>query len=987
MRNILGLLVLLMTFVASDVVAQTTEGSIRGFARDEQSGVLPGVTITAKSAQNPNALVTVTDAQGAYRIINVPPGTYSLSAELQGFQKLVRPDLVVHAGLNLDVDVVMKVGTLSETIQVKGDAPLIETKDAVQSVSVTGETVQALPLGPQKHWSEFIRFAPGTISNDATNNQAPVFYIHGSGIVSESTLMDGADMTSAINPWLGYTGLPTDTVADVQLKTSGLDAAAPLGMGLAANVITKSGTNAFHGSGTFTYAPASWVGNNVTGGTASSAGITQPEFAVGGPILADKAWFFGSYRYRGGFLGINRPASQVTAMQALSPGFAPFNNEFNNANIVFAKIDAKLSPIDQFSSFFNRDSTPYGSNGTFNTGNFVQTNIGGEGFSARLTSAWNNWMATRLSFSWNNKSALTSMVNASPISYNIYQTAVASAGQLVGTTMLATTGNVQSATASPYSKWTITGDATMFRGKHEIQAGVFLQPHMVRKDVITYANGGNALEEFALANPSNPAGGLLPFHQRIYQAGSGTLDLGHFSDNAVYIQDAWRPTQRMTVNAGIRLDHVGRYDDLFSVSLQNSWEVGPRLGVNYLVTEDARNSLRASWMRLADAANINNFSASGSGTQGSGSQAVGFTDSYSTKMDGTWNTSFVTPPSTSANPSVVPDANYHQPYANEFAVGYRHQFAGQWYGDIGYVYREYKDRTALVETNAIYNGNVFVGYKNQSLNQIFSLTNNIWNWPVYKALELIAAKQSRTFQLLFNYTQVFPHLAGTWQPNDPASFIQPSAFPFDRGLLSNDNRAASSNNGLDISSAGQSSIEWMQRIGRANVVYRAPYRHQSLRKLHLPERPVLGADLHENRRAGSAVWACDRHALQRTRRGESARDHRAIRECDAQRRSVRARAAAVPQFQNREGVPAAEEHEVRGQLRHVQPAEPRQLSGIPLVGESPVQLELRPRRHSAAAAEFPAGAAIHLLNLDVFRNGDSSSFSRLPALSLRPRIR
>ena len=340
-KTVWGLVLLLL--VTANAAAQTTEGSIRGFVHDEQGGVLPGVSITATSAQNPNPLTAVTDEQGGYRLINVPPGTYNVTAELQGFQKLVRADLVLHAGLTIDVDLVMKVGTVSETIQVKGDAPLIETKSAVQSVSVTGETVQALPLGPQKHWSEFIRFTPGAISSDATNNQAPVFYIHGSGIVSESTLMDGADMTSAINPWLGYTGLPTDTVADVQLKTSGLDAAAPLGMGLAANVITKSGTNAFHGSGTYTSAPGSWVGNNVTGGTASSAGINQPEFAVGGPIVADKAWFFGSYRYRGGFLGINRPASQVTAMQALSPGFVPFNNEFNNANIIFVKMDAKLS--------------------------------------------------------------------------------------------------------------------------------------------------------------------------------------------------------------------------------------------------------------------------------------------------------------------------------------------------------------------------------------------------------------------------------------------------------------------------------------------------------------------------------------------------------------------------------------------------------------------------------------------------------------------
>jgi len=339
MRKVVAAVLLLISFVAGDAIAQTTEGSIRGSVRDEQGGALPGVTITATSSQNPNPVVAVSDPQGGYRLINVPPGTYALAAELQGFQKLVRADLVLHAGLNLDVDLVMKVGAISETVQVKGDAPLIETKDAVQSVSVSGETLQSLPLGQQKHWSEFIRFTPGAISRDATNNQAPVFYVHGSGIVSESTLIDGADMTSAINPWLGYTGLPTDTVADVQLKTSGLDASAPLGMGLAANVITKSGTNQLHGSGTFTYAPESWVGNNVTGGSASSAGITQPEFSVGGPIANDRAWFYGSYRYRGGFLGINRPAAQVTAMQALSPGFQPFNNEFSNANILFAKGD------------------------------------------------------------------------------------------------------------------------------------------------------------------------------------------------------------------------------------------------------------------------------------------------------------------------------------------------------------------------------------------------------------------------------------------------------------------------------------------------------------------------------------------------------------------------------------------------------------------------------------------------------------------------
>ncbi len=152
-KTVWGLVLLLL--VTANAAAQTTEGSIRGFIHDEQGGALPGVSITATSAQNPNPLTAVTDEQGTYRLINVPPGTYDVAAELQGFQKLVRTDLVLHAGLTIDVDLVMKVGAVSETIQVRGDSPLIETKSAVQSVSVTGETVQALPLGPQKHWSEF----------------------------------------------------------------------------------------------------------------------------------------------------------------------------------------------------------------------------------------------------------------------------------------------------------------------------------------------------------------------------------------------------------------------------------------------------------------------------------------------------------------------------------------------------------------------------------------------------------------------------------------------------------------------------------------------------------------------------------------------------------------------------------------------------------------------------------------------------------------
>ena len=282
-------------------------------------------------------------------------------------------------------------------------------------------------------------------------------------------------------------------------------------MGVAANVVTKSGTNTFKGSGTLASSPKSWISNNApAGGTAESASLKMPEFAVGGPIVRNKAWFYGSYRYRSGTFGIGRQSDQIADMKALDPQFTPFDNSIG-ANILFVKVSARLSPVHEFSAFFNRDATPYESNGLFNTGSFVKTIIGGEGVSARLTSAWSNWFTSRIAFSWNNKSAITEMVDPSATSKPVFRTAIPSGGQLVGVTQRATLGNVASASKSPYTKWTVTADTTMYKTRvgrsHEFQAGVFLQPHMTREDPIVYANNGFALEEQVFRDAANAAAG------------------------------------------------------------------------------------------------------------------------------------------------------------------------------------------------------------------------------------------------------------------------------------------------------------------------------------------------------------------------------------------------------------------------------------------------------------------------------------------------
>ncbi len=819
MKTLAIALLLLLSFAAAEAFGQ--EGSVRGFIRDEQGGVMPGVTVTGTSPTVPVPYTVVTGADGNYRLLNLPPGEYTISAELAGFAPFRRENIRVRAGLNLPLDIVLTLGTLEETVTVTGETPLLEVKTAVVAVNVSGELQRSLPLGARRHWSEFMRFTPGVVSRDSTSDNAPIFYIRGAGIVSYSTMVDGAEVTSAVNPWWGYVNFGDLSIDDVQIQTGGMDASQPLGMGAAANVLMKSGTNDFSGGATFAWTPKSWIGSNTPGATSQSLSVTQPDFALGGPVVRDKMWFFGTYRRRQGSLGLSRTAEQIAGLKALDPSFEIFDNA-DHANIYFFKLTGQLNPNHQISGFYNYDVTTYDSGRTLDLNNSRATWIGGDAISTRLTSVWSDSVTSQVAVSWNDKTFGRVFGVTNVPSNTIYRVVVPSRGRLSGQTPVATTlGGSDGANQAPSTKATITGNVTKYisglAGSHELQFGVFLQPRMTRRSSIDYLNGGFAQENKVLLDPNNTAGGTIPFHRRIYDVAGGVTGDLTFSDNAFYVQDAWSPTQRLTLNLGLRVDHVARNDELFDVELQNSWEVGPRLGVNYMLTDDARTGVRASFMRLHDAVNVNSLNA--------GSTTLGWRDEYDVDLDGNFESVFVTPGTSQVGLNRIIDPAYHQPFVDEWAVGFRHQFPGQASLDVGFIHRDYRDRTALVETNGIYDGNVFKGYRDETQNEIHLLTSNEWNHPVWNAIEIIGSKRTDSIEILGSYTRAFSHLAGTWQPRDPASFIQPDAFPLDRGLLSNDNRRHSSNNAYcdDRSSRCNGAHEWFEHIGRISAVYYAPW--------------------------------------------------------------------------------------------------------------------------------------------------------------------
>ena len=152
MKSIVVTLVLLFGGVfESAAAAQGGDGSLRGTVKDAQGGALPGVTVTATSPALLTRSLSVTDGGGNYRLVNLPPGSYTITAELSGFSVFRREGIALRAGANFKVDITMALGTLSETITVSGDSPMLEVSSPSNVLNIEAAFQKSLPLVEGKY--------------------------------------------------------------------------------------------------------------------------------------------------------------------------------------------------------------------------------------------------------------------------------------------------------------------------------------------------------------------------------------------------------------------------------------------------------------------------------------------------------------------------------------------------------------------------------------------------------------------------------------------------------------------------------------------------------------------------------------------------------------------------------------------------------------------------------------------------------------------
>ena len=306
---VVALLFCAMALFALPAGAQTLYGSITGTVTDTQGAAVPGATVTATNIGTQHTVSVPTDSDGNFTVHNLLPGTYDLIAALTGFRELKQTGLRVTANTRVRVEIKLEVGTLSETVNVVSETTVLQTDKADLSTELASKEIVNLPLNQFRNYQALLNLVPGATPAQFQNaeidtpGRALSTNVNGMQRNSNAFRIDGA---VSVNIWLphhvGYVN-SAETIETVNISTNNFDADQGMAAGAAVNVVTKSGTNQLHGSAFFL---RNSEGLNANTFANNASGLTKPDLSaniyggtLGGPILKDKLFFFGSWEHYG----------------------------------------------------------------------------------------------------------------------------------------------------------------------------------------------------------------------------------------------------------------------------------------------------------------------------------------------------------------------------------------------------------------------------------------------------------------------------------------------------------------------------------------------------------------------------------------------------------------------------------------------------------------------------------------------------------------
>ncbi|MFQ5741605.1 MAG: TonB-dependent receptor domain-containing protein, partial [Acidobacteriota bacterium] len=280
--------------------AQTSTATITGVVRDQSGAVLQSVEVTATRTETGEGRAVLTAENGIYRFLNIPPGIYTVRAVLTGFKTAVDTDLEVTVGEVKRVDLTLSVGTITEDLIVQAESTAVNIDEGRLSQLVNSFEVRDLPLNGRNAY-QLAQLGPGVFptlgvtAQDSTSNAGFSFVVNGQRHRGNNFLMDGTD-----NNYVGIGGIPSvtpqvDIIEEFRVATNNFSAEYGRNAGSIVNVLTKSGTNDFHGTvyefhRNDALDAREWFDSEKPPLIQHTFGFT-----VGGPIVKERTFFFGGY--------------------------------------------------------------------------------------------------------------------------------------------------------------------------------------------------------------------------------------------------------------------------------------------------------------------------------------------------------------------------------------------------------------------------------------------------------------------------------------------------------------------------------------------------------------------------------------------------------------------------------------------------------------------------------------------------------------------
>jgi carboxypeptidase family protein/TonB-dependent receptor-like protein len=284
-------------------LGQTETGQITGTISDATGAIVVGAKVAAKSVSTDATRETTTNGSGNYTISGLKPDTYEVTVEATGFKKLVRR-VQVAVGSNNDLSAQLEIGSAAETVEVSGtsEAVTVNTENQTLSEVITSEQLNSLPTDPTRNPYALVATA-GNVTEDCNSTRGAAttggcgYAINGLRSASTGILLDGAENVNTFSASVGQQ-IPLDSVAEFSVLTNNFTSEYGRASGGVVNLVTKSGSNTFHGSAyefnRVSALSANTFQNNATTPITPKGGFTRNNFgfALGGPVIKNKLFFF-----------------------------------------------------------------------------------------------------------------------------------------------------------------------------------------------------------------------------------------------------------------------------------------------------------------------------------------------------------------------------------------------------------------------------------------------------------------------------------------------------------------------------------------------------------------------------------------------------------------------------------------------------------------------------------------------------------------------